>query len=426
MSSIFVWPGGSDAAAERIASRVLPRREQFIADLFAATVKGMPELAKDDTERTLLYASIAENTVVLINALQAGTDPSTGTPPPGALAYAKELARKGVSLASLLRAYRIGQAEFTTLCLETASGMEGVDHLATLQVMVGKVAAFIDYICEEAARVYETERERLVSTRSGLTQHLIRSLLDGTAEDVAATQRALGYELDGTHLAVDVALPSARPGQISRFDETRQLLASTWPRAPKISMPTGESSVCTWITVDGEAPQFLSRLSSVVTSSPLPMQVVVGLPGQGVEGFRRTYRQAARLRALAASADPAPPKIVTFHEVAPIALLTEDIGDLTVFVADTLGALAVDTVRTAELRETLRVYLSCHRSPAATAEKMSVHRNTVRYRIQQITDEFGYVVDGTEPYVLISALEICRWYGHTILTPPPGADRKRV
>lgn len=84
MSSIFVWPGGSDAAAERIASRVLPRREQFIADLFAATVKGMPELAKDDTERTLLYASIAENTVVLINALQAGTDPSTGTPPPGA------------------------------------------------------------------------------------------------------------------------------------------------------------------------------------------------------------------------------------------------------------------------------------------------------------------------------------------------------
>ena len=30
MNSIFLWPDGSDAAAERIASRVLPRREQFI------------------------------------------------------------------------------------------------------------------------------------------------------------------------------------------------------------------------------------------------------------------------------------------------------------------------------------------------------------------------------------------------------------
>ncbi|WP_342661395.1 hypothetical protein Rruber_05161 (plasmid) [Rhodococcus ruber] len=426
MSGIFVWPDGSDAVAERIAARVLPRREQFIADLFAATVKGMPELAKDDAGRTLLYASIAENTVVLINALQAGTDPSTAAPPPGALAYAKELARKGVSLASLLRAYRIGQAEFTRLCLETASDTEGIDDLTTLQVMVGKVAAFIDYVCEEAARVYESERERLVSTRSGLTQHLIRSLLDGTVEDLSATQRALGYELGGTHLAVDVALPAGRPDQISRFDETRQLVASAWPRTPKISMPTGESSVCTWITVDGAPAQLLSRLRSVVTASALPVQVVVGLPGSGVEGFRRTYRQAARLRALAATAEPAPPKIVMFPEVAPIAMLTEDIDELTTFVAATLGPLAVDTVRTAELRETLRVYLSCHRSPAATAEKMSLHRNTVRYRIQQITDEFGHVVAHTEPYVLASALEICRWYGHTILTPPPGTAPKRT
>ncbi|WP_280181586.1 PucR family transcriptional regulator [Nocardia farcinica] len=424
MNSIFVWPGGSDAAAQRIATRVLPHREQFIADLFATTVSGLPELAHDETQRTLLYASIAENTVVLINALQDGTDPSTTAPPPGALAYAKELARKGVSLASLLRAYRIGQAQFTALCLDTASGMEGIDDLTALRVVVGKVAAFIDHICEEVARDYESEREHLISTRSGLTQHLIQRLLDGTAEDLAATQQALGYELAATHLAVDIALAANRAADVSALDEARHLLTALAPRSAKIAMPTGESSLCTWTAVDTAPPKFVECLRATVESSTLPVQVVVGLPAPGVEGFRRTYRQAARLRALSSTADPPPPKIVSFTEIAPIAMLADDLDELTAFVTATLGPLAVDTVRTAELRETMRIYLSCHRSPAATAEKMSMHRNTVRYRIQQVTEEFGDVIDRAEPYRLASALEICRWYGRTVLTPPPGHDKR--
>ncbi|MER7101697.1 helix-turn-helix domain-containing protein [Streptomyces humidus] len=37
------------------------------------------------------------------------------------------------------------------------------------------------------------------------------------------------------------------------------------------------------------------------------------------------------------------------------------------------------------LRETLRTFLTHHRSHAATAEAMNLHRNSIQYRVQQAT-----------------------------------------
>ena len=38
------------------------------------------------------------------------------------------------------------------------------------------------------------------------------------------------------------------------------------------------------------------------------------------------------------------------------------------------------------LRETLQIFLACHRSHAATAESMRLHRNSILYRIRQATE----------------------------------------
>ncbi|WP_127953060.1 PucR family transcriptional regulator [Rhodococcus xishaensis] len=423
MTSIFVdWEPGDEAAAARIAASILPHREEFIAYLFDATARGVPDLVRDHDQRTLLYASIAENTVVFIASLQDGGDPSVAPAPPGALAFAKELARKDVSLSALLRAYRIGQARFTALCLDSASESEDIDDLTALRIVVGKLAAFIDHICEEVARAYEAERERWISSRSGLTQHLVRRLLDGTAEDVTEAQKALAYDLSGTHMAIDISVPPPGPGESDSLEQARQLIESISPHNSTISIPTGESCLCVWISFDQVPVGFVEQLRETVGSSVMPMQVVVGLPVPGTRGFQKTYQQASRLRSLAASAMPKPPKVLTYNDIAPIAMLADDIGDVKAFVAEVLGALAVDTVRSEELRETLRIYLRCHRSLAATAELMSLHRNTVRYRIHQIIEEFGHVIDRTDHYSLISALEICRWYGRGVLDSPGPAN----
>lgn len=415
MTSVFVdWSDEDDSAARAIADRLAPQRDQFIGDLYDATLKEVPELAATDTQRTFLYASIAENVLVLMNALASPKDdPSTVAPPPGAVALARELARRDVSLSLLLRAYRIGQAKFTALCLDLADPGD----IGALRAVIAKVAAFIDHISEAVTRKYEVERERQIAVRSGRAQHLIQQILEGSDVDARRAAEELGYDLSATHLAIDIA--SLRPATVGdgaddEVGETYRRIRALAGSEAGISAPTGRSSVCLWLP-ETEAAPLVAAISRVLAELRLPVQVAVGAPRSGPAGFRQTYHQAERVRALCATAVPAPPALVTFDDIAPVAMLSDDPDTLRAFVHRTLGSLAEQSVRAAELRETLRIYLRTHRSPATTAERMILHRNTIRYRIQQVTAGYPELLDGADPYLVMSALEVCRWYGRLVL-----------
>ncbi len=415
MNSLFVdWSDEDDLTARRIAEHVLPRREEFIEDLFEATVVGIPELAG---QRDALHASIAENTIVLIDALLHGLDPSTSTPPEGAIDYARDLARNEVSLASLLRAYRIGQAKFTALCLDTASGMAGIDDLKVLRTTVAKIAAFIDHICEEVTLTYEHERERSISSRNGLTQRWIAQLLDGTETEAQEASSALGYPIDVTHIAIETWYRGTDTHPVDIAESAHRITSAVLGRRQVLTMPTGERSVCTWVATSDPCAELVERFRSVVKAESTAASVVIGLPGAGLEGFRRAHRQVVRLKALAHSAIPLPPQFIAFTDITPVAMLDNDTDALGQFVRRVLGPLSIDTVRNEELRETLRSYLAHHRSPAAAAESMILHRNTIRYRMQQIIDDLGRPIENIDSHALTSALEICRWYGRAVLSP---------
>lgn len=415
MTSVFGdWPDDRDDAARQIAERVLPQRDQFIGDLYETTLREVPELGAGEERRTLLYASIAENTVVLINALSSSVDPASATPPPGAVEFARELARTDVSLAALLRAYRIGQARFTALCL---GATDEIDDITALRVVIAKVAAFIDHISEAVTENYESERDRHIATRSGLTQHLIQRMLEGSDADAAVAADELGYRLDGRHTAIDLASRAAgSPRSRTASDDlaqAHQLLTAVFGDVAVIDTPTGAASLCLWVS-DLDLQRITAQTRECLRTSGLAVQAAIGLTGDHLAGFRRTHRQALRVRSLCTSAEPAPPQVVNYLEIAPIAMLTDDLDELRTFVTATLGDLAADTVRLAELRETLLAYLRAHRSPAATAQQLMMHRNTVRYRIAQVDSDFPDLLNTADPYVVITALELCRWYGSSV------------
>src|SRR5690606_33828858 len=135
----------------------------------------------------------------------------------------------------------------------------------------------------------------------------------------------------------------------------------------------------------------------------------LGPPGDGVPGFRHSARGAARAKALAVSAGSGAPPVVDFDAVAPLALLTDDTGELTGVVDRVLGALARDTTKMALLRHTLDVFLAESSSYSRTARVLGVHRNTVQYRIQQVTSRYGIALD-TDTFDIRFALGVCRWH----------------
>ncbi|WP_068155169.1 PucR family transcriptional regulator [Rhodococcus phenolicus] len=419
MASVFVdWTDlGEQDAARRIADAVTARREKFIDELTVVTGAEIPEIARTERDRTLLLGSIAENTTVLVTALREGADVSTVEPPAAALAFARELAGRGASLAHLLRAYRIGQARFTSMCLDAAEDAPG-DNRAALRVVINQIAAFIDRICEGVTIAYEDERERWITSRSGLTQYWITQILTGAVSDAAQAGAALDYPLDGMHLGLALWMPEPeRPDSPDVATAVERLLTEVAPAAPTLTAHTEPCAMNVWIAVQGNVDEVIERLRSAIGATDVPLRAAVGLPDTGIEGFRSGHRQAAAVKTLAATAVPEAPDLVTYAEIAPVAMLTGDLTEMRSFVAGTLGPLAENTDRTAELRETLRVHLSCNRSPATTASRMNLHRNTIRYRIQQAAEELGRDLEDLDPFTLSAALEICRWYGHSVLTP---------
>ncbi|MFZ2527075.1 MAG: helix-turn-helix domain-containing protein [Rhodococcus sp. (in: high G+C Gram-positive bacteria)] len=352
-----------------------------------------------------------------MNALAEGADPSATEPPSGALVFARELARRGISLAQLLRAYRIGQARFTSMCLDAADDDASAENRVAMRAAVDNTAAFIDHVCERVTVAFEDERERWITSRSGLTQHWITQILTGAVTDTAQAGAALDYPLDGGHLVLAVWVPETERTALGLAAEVSRVLAEVAPGSATLTAHTEPSAMNVWITVQGNAYNMIESIRGAVGEAGVPFRAAIGLPGIGIEGFRAGYRQAAAVKALARTAVPEAPTVVSYADIAPIAMLTGDLAEMRGFVAGTLGALAEDTQRTAELRETLRVHLACNRSPALAASRTGLHRNTIRYRIQQAADELGHDLDDVDPFTLAAALEICRWYGHSVLAP---------
>jgi DNA-binding PucR family transcriptional regulator len=74
--------------------------------------------------------------------------------------------------------------------------------------------------------------------------------------------------------------------------------------------------------------------------------------------------------------------VVRFAAAELLALLTEDAGRASRFLARELGGLAATDPATWELRRTVRVYLDSH-SPQTAACRLFVARNTVNYRLRR-------------------------------------------
>ena len=101
--------------------------------------------------------------------------------------------------------------------------------------------------------------------------------------------------------------------------------------------------------------------------------------------------------------------------MAAVALLRDDPVELRAFVARTLGPLAAADERNRGLRETLLVFLDANRLHDRAARRLQVHRNTVRYRVDQAVATRGRSLDD-DPLDLMLALAAAKWLGPAVLS----------
>ena len=139
-----------------------------------------------------------------------------------------------------------------------------------------------------------------------------------------------------------------------------------------------------------------------------------GDAAKGASGFRLTHRQAIAAQAVALAAGSPRLRTVTFSEVAPVAMMLGSSDLLRAWVLATLAGLATDDEHHARLRDTLLVFLQTGGSYKTTAERLTLHKNTVQYRIHKAEESIGRPI-GENSHNVELALQASRWLGSSVL-----------
>jgi hypothetical protein len=410
-------PGYPHHPLAAVTAMVAPDRDRFIGDLTKVIMHEVAVLDHDDELRSLLTASVTENVQTALHILTHALDPLDVDAPLAAITYARRLAQRDIPLTALLRAYRLGQERFLALALNVAAGIDSPEVAEIMIDLVHVTSTYVDRVSEQVGAAYTRERERWVQERDVIKRHWVSQILSGKPVDLARIEIALGYPLSAHHIAAEVwteELPS--DGQVvATFNSAAACLARVFRSSgPALLVCTDESSAQIWAAVGESGGAGAEQLGSEVNKAGLSVRMAVGTIDFGPMGFRRSARNASRAKRLALSAGTASPKVVEFERVAPVALLTQDEGDLGDFVGRTLGGLVAVEAKGESLREALLSFLRNNRSYAATAKELHVHRNTVQYRVRKAVDAYGRPLDG-DLLGLRLALEVAHWRGSDLL-----------
>ena len=417
-------PTVAQSAAD-VSGALGPRTAEVSADIYDLIVRDIPQLRTDSQVLTLLEASVTENVATVLHILQHGIDLDRVHAPTAAQEYARRLAQRGIPVAALLRAYRIGSARFQDWCLEELGRRtDSAAIVSATGLRIAEITAtYIDRVSEEVLAAYEVEKENWLRNLSAARAARIRALLRGERVDVDASEVVLGYRLRQHHVGVVCWLPEAEAGgsSLARLeDATSEVARRAAGEGRPIFLPQDESSAWAWLPLGARDTFAVPALRGGARPGP-GIRFAFGAVGAGVAGFRRTHRQALGAHAVALAAGRSGPRMTSFGDVAPLALMSGSIELLRAWVLETLGPLADDDDHNARLRDTLRVFLQEKGSYKATAERLILHKNSVQYRVRKAAEALGHPIDEHRLQVEL-ALLASQWLGATVLRPVGGTD----
>jgi hypothetical protein len=426
-------PSAAESAAA-VCAALDPRAAEMSADIYGLIVREIPQLRGDERVLTLLESSVAENVTTVLHVLQHGIDLEKVRAPTAAEEYARRLAQRGIPLAALLRAYRIGSARFEDWCLqELGRQTDNAAIVSAAGLRIARVlASYIDQVSEELVSAYESEKENWLRNQSAARAARVRALLRGEQVDVSSSEAMLGYRLRQHHLGVVTWITEASGGgdALGRLEHvTAEVAAEAHCEGRPIFIPQDELSAWAWLPLGARHDIAWPELGVKGTGAADGIRFAFGEPALGLPGFRRTHQQALGAQAVALAAGPPGAFVTSFGGVAPLALMSGSIELLQAWVTETLGALADDDEHNARLRDTLRVFLQENGSYKTTAERLILHKNTVQYRVRKAEEALRRPI-GPDRLQIELALLATHRLGRTVLRPAgepgPGLPRPQA
>ena len=400
-----------------VAAAVSRRAALVSEDVYEVILRDIPELRDDKPVLTLLSSSVHSNVGTCLQIMQHQIELSAVHAPAASLEYARRRAQRGTALTALLRAYRLGHTCFSDWLLkELARQADDAAMITAATLSMSRtVAGYVDQTSEEIVAAYTHERERWLRNRSTARAARIRDLLSGERVNAAATEATLGYRLRQYHVGVVcwAGDATAAVDNITRLEHAiSHVAAEVAASGDPVFLPRDESSAWAWLPL-GIRDRF-DAAAAAAAGVDGDLHFAFGDAARGSAGFRLTHQQALAAQAVALAAGRAP-RVVTFEEVAPVAMMLGSADLLRAWVLAILGGLATDDEHHARLRDTLLTFLQSGGSYKATAEQLTLHKNTVQYRIRKAEESMGRPAGSR--YDVELALRASHWLGPAVLQP---------
>jgi DNA-binding PucR family transcriptional regulator len=403
---------GTPPAVRELAAELLPQSARIADEMNAHLFAMIPELReRDDGElRAETLASCEVNIAQVLRLQKLGAGPGALVLPVEAAEWARSLVRRGITLATLLRAYRLGHAwlwDRWSQALHTrVTDSESV--VAAEQQSSAFMFAYIDLISDVLVTEYGSERDRVMRSAEQLRAETVRALLAGEPIDEEVAVRRLGYELRRDHLALRV---TGRGSELRGLERGAKEAVARLGAGDPLVVASGAASVDVWW---GSYDPLASSAALDAYTPPEGIVVAAGTGGHGVEGFRRSHAEALQSARVAALARGSAAPVTRYERVELVSLLANDFPRAKAFVARRLGPLAAATEPAQRLRETVLAFLEAAGSGTRVAKQLYVHQNTVAYRVKRAEELLGRRVTD-DPVELMCALKLAAALGPAVL-----------
>jgi hypothetical protein len=245
---------------------------------------------------------------------------------------------------------------------------------------------------EHGATVLAVELARLrglADTELRVRRELVQDLLTGTDDDSAYLRaEALDYDLGPPHQVAVVEVTEGSPA-----DEDVLLAARRALRQQQVPALLGTMAGTVVIVAPGGDTDWEAlRLAAVAQLGGGGCRVGVGEPYPRPSLLPRSLREA-QLALRLQKASSASERTSAFADLDVLRMLAslDDLADVDGYVRKWLGMLAAyDERKHTQLLRTLTLYLQHGGGYEATSQALSVHRSTLKYRLQRIRELTGF------------------------------------
>jgi DNA-binding PucR family transcriptional regulator len=308
--------------------------------------------------------------------------------PPQAVDLAVSIARRGLDLGILLKVYRVAADATWEFMVTVADAIpeDGPDHADVLKFLWGRAGRWINESIEQLMRTYATEREAAFHGAFARRNETIHALLRGEDVPVDTATQDLGHQMRAQHTCVVLWFDDATP-EVSSADleSLAQAIARDLEAGRPLTLPAGRHELWAWLATR-TVPE-LARITTAVERNTA--RAAIGGTFPGIDGFRTSHREAVDTQKFVLRSGSA--SVVTAYDDVELAcLISENPEAARHLVERELGKLAEPDLALDVVRETLSHYLRNGSNIVLTATELYVHRNTVRYRLDQAEELVGH------------------------------------